>query len=72
MGDLPRDPNFAMEPRDSLGVERQRIWQELQGHRLVELDIVGLLDLAHSAASQQGDDPVAIDEKRPGNEATVI
>ena len=46
--------------------------QELQRHGLAELQIVGAVDLAHAAAAEQADDPVALGEDRAGRETAGL
>jgi hypothetical protein len=46
------DPAAAIVARELLG-------QELQRHRLAQLEVVGPVDLAHAAAADQAGDPVA-------------
>ena len=45
--------------------------QELQRHRLAELQIVGAIDLAHPALSDARDDAIASGEQSAGLEASV-
>ena len=40
--------------------------QELQRHRLPELQIVGAKDLSHAAAAETADDSIPRDEMLPG------
>ena len=54
-----------VEPRADRGEPRG---QELQRDRLAELEVVGAVDLAHAAAAEQADDPVALREHRAGQE----
>ena len=51
----------AREPGQSLGVPGNVIGQELQGHKAVQLDVLRLIDDAHSAAAEFLDDPVVRD-----------
>lgn len=65
MGDLSREPYFGKEPLTPHRIGRHRTRQELERNRLSQLDIVGAIDLTHSAATEQTDNPVAPDEHRP-------
>ena len=44
--------------------------QELQRHRLIEREVVGAVDLAHAAAAEQRDEPVAAGDDGAGREAS--
>ena len=50
----------------------QGLGQELQGHRLTQLEIVGPVDLAHAALAQQPHDAVARGQHGAGSEATLV
>jgi hypothetical protein len=72
VGDLPRDLDFikeALEPRRVIFDHRR---QELQRHRLAELEVVGAVDLAHPPATEQADDPVAASQHRPREESAAV
>ena len=62
--DLTRDANLVVEPGQRRRLGRHRTGQELERHRLRQLQVVGAVDLAHSAATEETDDPVAADEDR--------
>ena len=70
--DLPRHAHFVVELHQAgrIAIELRR--QELQRDRLPELQVVGPVDLAHPAASEPADDPIAPAEERAGREAPVI
>ena len=46
------------ESREPLGVAGERFGQHLQRDGAVELDVLGAIDLAHAAASEQRPDPI--------------
>ena len=72
MRDLPRHPHFVVElhqPR-RIAIELRR--QELQRDRLRQLQVVGAIDLAHAAAPEPSDDPVAAAEQRARGKTPVI
>src|SRR5512132_4182862 len=57
VGDLPRDPDLGIETLEARGVVREHPREKLQRDRLAELQVIGAIDLAHSAAAQKADDP---------------
>ncbi len=69
---LARRPHLVEQELQRGGVGRQLVGQELQRHRLAELEIVGPVDLAHAAAAEQADDPVAPGDHRARKEAPVL
>ncbi len=66
--DLPGHAHLAVEAREALPVLVEAVGQELEGDRLLELQVVGAVDLAHPAPADQPDDPVAAGQDRPGHE----
>jgi len=56
--DAQRHPHFSQEPIEPLGVVFDFRGEELQRHRLTELQVIGAVDLAHAAAAEQADHPV--------------
>jgi hypothetical protein len=68
VGDLARDPDLVVEPREPRGVARETRRQELQRDRLVQLQVVGAVDFAHTTPAQQADDPVALAHDSSGQE----
>ncbi len=71
MRDLPRDARFGMKPRQRARRHGKRLRQELQRHRLIELQVVGLVDFAHPADAEQADDAVAVRENSAGDETSA-
>ena len=68
--DLARHAHLAVEA--GRGARRRRssaVGQELEGDRLLELQVVGAVDLAHPAAAEKADDAVAPAEDGAGREA---
>jgi hypothetical protein len=52
-----------------LGILHELGRQELEGHRLSELEVVGAVDLAHAAPAQQAAHPVPLGDDRAGDVA---
>ncbi|HEV2764706.1 MAG TPA: hypothetical protein VGV38_17130, partial [Pyrinomonadaceae bacterium] len=69
---LPREAHLLVEARERRAVARDALGQELQRDRLLELQVVRAVDLAHAAATQEADDAVAPGEHRPRDEARVV
>src|SRR4030095_9693995 len=59
------------QPRSG-SLVRSESSQELQRNRLSELEVVGAIDLAHTAAPEASNDTKAIGEQRPGAKAAFI
>ncbi|HSC27700.1 MAG TPA: hypothetical protein VLD67_10520, partial [Vicinamibacterales bacterium] len=59
-------------PLDMLISVDQAAWQELQRHRLPQLEVVGAVHLAHAASAEQRDNTVALADGRSGQEAAVL
>ncbi len=53
VGDLPREADLLVEAGERGAVPREGLRQELEGHRLAELQVVGAVHLAHPAAAEQ-------------------
>ena len=66
--DLPGHPHLAVEAREPLAVRVEAVGQELEGDRLLELQVVGAVDLAHPPAADEPDDAVAAGQDGPGHE----
>ena len=66
--DLPGHPDLAVEAGEPLAVRVEAVGQELEGDRLLELQVVGAVDLAHPAAAEEPDDAVAAGQDRAGHE----
>ena len=66
---LPRRAHLRVEPLEPVRVAFEGARQELEGDRLLELQVVRAIDLAHSAPAEQPHDPVAPGEDRARNEA---
>ena len=62
MRHLPRDAQFGVKLGQPIGVGGDAGGQELQGHGLVERQIVGAVHLAHAAAAEHRDEAIS-----PGN-----
>ena len=70
--DLARDAHLGVEALEAVLLRSESPRQELQRDRLAELQVVGAIDLAHAAAPEQADDPVALGEHRAGREAAGL
>ena len=70
MRDLARDPDLAQQAGQSVFVLFQRCGQHLERHRLVELQVIGPVHLAHAAAAEETDDAITPGEDRARQEAT--
>jgi hypothetical protein len=62
MRDLAGDADLAVEAFEQAGLIRHRLGQELERHRLIELEVGGAVDLAHASATDDRDDAVAFAE----------
>ena len=60
MGDLPRQERLALEPRNRLRVLRDLGLDRLERDVLVQLEVLGLVQLAHAAAGDEADDAEAV------------
>jgi len=69
MRNLPGQPDLVEESFEAIAIRLERRRKELQRDGLAELEIVGTVDLAHSALPQEVDDPVSTGEHRAGDEA---
>ena len=47
---------FALEPRETLGILRERVGQDLERDVAVELGIARTIDFAHAACAQERED----------------
>jgi hypothetical protein len=56
--DLARHPHFGVQLHQSRGIAIDRLGQELQRDRLSELQVIGAIDLAHTAAPEQRYDAI--------------
>jgi hypothetical protein len=72
MRDLPRHSHFPVKASQRRAVARERFRQKLERDRLAQLEIIGAVDFAHSAATNQSDDAIALDQYRPRNEPRII
>ena len=58
VADLSCDADLGAEPRQPIGVGGHKVGQELQRDGLAKGEILGAIDLAHAAASEQAEDLV--------------
>ena len=66
MRNLARDANFVAEARQSGFIAGDALGQKLERDWLLERQVVGAVDLAHSAFAEQRDDAIALREQRSG------
>jgi hypothetical protein len=71
VGDLTGDFHFIAEAVEGLGIVGGVDGKKLEGNGLAEDEIVGAVDLAHTALAEFGDDAVAFGEKGSREEAAV-
>lgn len=64
MRDLPRHAHFVVKLGELVGVGADAGGQELDRDRLSESQVVGAIDLAHAAPTEQADDSIAAFEQR--------
>jgi hypothetical protein len=65
---LAGDAHLAEEAVEAPAVLGEGRGKELQRHRLVQLEVVGPVHLAHPAAADEAEDPVALQQDLPGHE----
>jgi hypothetical protein len=70
--DLPGDAHFLVEAGQAVGVVGQAFGQELEGHGLPQLQVVGTVDFSHTALAQQGHDAIASGEQLAREEAWLV
>jgi len=68
MRDLAAGAGLTIEPRARVVRRAETLGKELQRDGLAEPEIVGAIDLAHSAAPEHGDDAIAAAEDETGAE----
>jgi hypothetical protein len=62
---------FITKELEAIGVVGKTVWQELEGDRLFEFEIVSAIDFSHTASPQSSDDAVSPRENSPGTEPGV-
>src|SRR5207302_11091777 len=72
MRDLTGDAHLAMEARQGCAVLHQLLRKELQRHILIELQILGAIDLAHLTASDERHDAIAVGKQSAGKDASAF
>ena len=68
MVEAGREPRLALEAGAEVGVLRQLVGQQLEGHLAAELPLLGEVDDAHAAAAE---DPFDVIRPEVGAEARV-
>ena len=71
MRDLPGMTHLSVKPLERLGVFFVAVGQELECNGLRELDVLGLIDLAHPAFAYQTNDPIPAREYGSGYKVTL-
>ena len=66
MRNLARDADFVAEARQSGFIAGHACGQKFERDRLLQRQVVGAVDLAHSAFAEQRDDAIALREQSPG------
>src|SRR5688572_28498630 len=59
MGNATCRSYFVMKPGEHGAVTGKSRWEEFQRYKLMQRQILGLINLAHAAAAQKTDDPVS-------------
>jgi hypothetical protein len=70
--DLARDAHFAVKSRERSDIRQHVFRKKFECDWLSKFQIIGAIDLAHTAFAEQPDDPIAIGENGPRNESRVI
>jgi hypothetical protein len=65
---LASDAELGVKLRETIAVGGDSGRQELERDRLVERQVVGAVNLAHSAAAEKRDEAVASGDDRAGSE----
>ncbi len=71
MRNLTGDPHLILKPGENRSIESYRFGEKLESDDLLQLEILRLINLAHPAAPEKADDPIAVaehcarDESRP-------
>ena len=61
-----KDFRFALEPRHSFRVSRDRLWQDLNGDIAIEPRVACSIDFAHPARAEGGDNLVRTEARSSG------
>jgi hypothetical protein len=61
-----------MKARQRSAVSTQVIGKKLKGDRLAQLQVVGAVDFAHTAAAQQADNAIAISQDGARHKTRII
>src|SRR2546423_6274623 len=64
--------DFVVKLREADRIVREVLRQELEGDGLTELQVLGAVDLTHSAAAEGSDDAKTPGEKGAGREAPPV
>ena len=69
---LTGDAHLTMKARERRSVAQLMFGKKFQRDGLRELQVVGPIDLAHSAFAQESDDSIAIGQDRAGHKARIV
>jgi hypothetical protein len=72
MGDLAGHPHLVLEQGKGGFISPEPARQQFQGDGLAKLEVIGPVHLAHPAAAQETDDPVAPPEMGARKESPVL
>jgi hypothetical protein len=72
MGNLEGCLDFVEETVEAYLITLHSRRQELQGHRLAELEVVGTIYLAHASAAEQADNAISLGEYGAGDEPGLV
>jgi hypothetical protein len=70
--DPPRNAHFILEALEQSLVACGLVWKKLEGYGLAESEIVGAVNLAHPAFSEQRNDAVAPGQQAPRKESAFV
>ena len=66
------DLRFALEPRETIGIARECVRQDLQRDVAIELRVARAIDLAHAAGTERRDDFVEAESRADGERHVAI
>ena len=72
MRDLARDAHFAVEAGKRSSIQYQLFGQEFERHILVQLQIFGAINLAHTAAANESHNAVAVRQQSARKNAAAF
>src|SRR5581483_4156491 len=72
MGNSARNANFIVKSFERDRILCSSFGQELQCNRLLETQVVGAIDLAHTSTAEERDDSITLGKNGSRNEAALI